>query len=102
MAEIPLLVHRAGPERDGQREARAELKYAAPALERAARRAVPSAVYARRRHELAIRTLNSLCLSRTSKRGTRRLSTQYCVEFLHDGAEGPVVGSTSCAAPLIS
>jgi len=41
-------------------EARAELKYAAPALERAARRALPSAVYARRRHELAARTLNSL------------------------------------------
>jgi hypothetical protein len=41
-------------------EARAELKFAAPALERAARRALPSAVYARRRHELATRTLNSL------------------------------------------
>jgi hypothetical protein len=41
-------------------EARAELKFAAPALERAARRAVPSAIYARRRHELATRTLNSL------------------------------------------
>jgi hypothetical protein len=41
-------------------EARAELKYAAPALERAARRAMPAAVYARRRHELAARTLNSL------------------------------------------
>jgi hypothetical protein len=37
-----------------------ELKYAAPALERAARGAVPSAVYARRRHELAVRTLNGL------------------------------------------
>jgi hypothetical protein len=41
-------------------EARAELKYAAPALERAANRALPSAVYARRRQELAARTLNSL------------------------------------------
>ena len=41
-------------------EAKAELKYAAPALERAASRAVPSAVYARRRHELAARALNSL------------------------------------------
>jgi hypothetical protein len=41
-------------------EARAELKYAAPALERAANRAVPSAVYGRRRHELAVRTLSRL------------------------------------------
>ena len=41
-------------------EAKAELKYAAPALERAASRAVPSAVYARRRHELAVRVLNGL------------------------------------------
>jgi hypothetical protein len=41
-------------------EARWELKYAAPALERAATRAVPSAVYGRRRHDLAVRTLNSL------------------------------------------
>jgi hypothetical protein len=41
-------------------EARTELKYAAPALERAASRAVPSAVYGRRRHELAVRTLNGL------------------------------------------
>jgi hypothetical protein len=41
-------------------EARMELKYAAPALERAARGAVPSAVYGRRRHELAVRTLNGL------------------------------------------
>jgi hypothetical protein len=40
--------------------ARTELKYAAPALERAASRAVPSAVYARRRHELAVRALNSI------------------------------------------
>lgn len=40
--------------------AKAELKYAAPALERAAARKVPSAVYARRRHELATRTLNNL------------------------------------------
>jgi hypothetical protein len=41
-------------------EARTELKYAAPALERAASRAVPSAVYSRRRHALAVRTLNAL------------------------------------------
>jgi hypothetical protein len=41
-------------------EARAELKYAAPALERAASRAVPPAVYGRRRHELAVRTLDGL------------------------------------------
>ena len=41
-------------------EARTELKYAAPALERAASRAVPSAVYGRRRHELAVRALNRL------------------------------------------
>ena len=42
-------------------EARAELKYAAPVLERAAAAAVPSSArYARRRHELAVRTLNSL------------------------------------------
>ena len=41
-------------------EARAELKHAAPALERAASRAVGSTVYAQRRHELAARTLNRL------------------------------------------
>jgi hypothetical protein len=41
-------------------EARTELKYAAPALERAASRAVPPPVHARRRHELALRTLNRL------------------------------------------
>jgi hypothetical protein len=41
-------------------DARLELKYAAPALEHAASRAVPSSVYARRRHELAVRTLNGL------------------------------------------
>ena len=41
-------------------EARAELKYAAPALERTANRSVPLPTYAGRRHELAIRTLNSL------------------------------------------
>ena len=41
-------------------EARTELKHAAPALERTANRAIPSARYARRRHELAVRTLNSL------------------------------------------
>jgi hypothetical protein len=41
-------------------EAKTELKHAAPELERTANRAVPSAAYARRRHELAVRTLNSL------------------------------------------
>jgi len=41
-------------------EAKAELTYATPALERTASRNVPSATYARRRHELAIRTLNGL------------------------------------------
>ena len=41
-------------------EAKAELKHAAPALQRAASRAVPSALYARRRHELAVRSLNRL------------------------------------------
>jgi hypothetical protein len=41
-------------------EAKAELKYAAPALERAAVRPSASTVYARRRHDLATRTLNSL------------------------------------------
>ena len=40
--------------------ANAELKYATPALERAAGRAVPSARYARRRHQLATRVLNRL------------------------------------------
>jgi hypothetical protein len=42
------------------REATAELQYAAPTLERTASRAVPAAVYARRRHTLAARTLNRL------------------------------------------
>jgi len=41
-------------------DARIELKYAAPTLEREASRAKPSSVYARRRHELAVRTLNDL------------------------------------------
>jgi hypothetical protein len=41
-------------------EARRELRYAAPALERAASRGVPSTVYGRRRHVLAVRTLNGL------------------------------------------
>jgi hypothetical protein len=41
-------------------EAKAELKYAAPALERAASRGVPSSVHGRRRYELAVRTLNRL------------------------------------------
>jgi hypothetical protein len=40
--------------------AKAELKFAAPALERAARRAVPSTVYARRRQDVAARALNRL------------------------------------------
>ncbi len=39
-------------------EARAELKHAAPALERTARRAMPRPIHARRRHELAVRILN--------------------------------------------
>jgi hypothetical protein len=41
-------------------EATRELKYAAPALERAARRAEPSAVNARRRHALATRALQRI------------------------------------------
>jgi hypothetical protein len=41
-------------------EARAELRYAAPMLEQAANRAEPSSPYARRRRELAVRTLNAL------------------------------------------
>jgi hypothetical protein len=41
-------------------EAKTELRYAAPALERTASRAVPAAVYARRRHALAVRALNRL------------------------------------------
>ncbi len=40
--------------------AKAELKHAAPVLERAASRAVPSEHYARRRHQLATRVLNVL------------------------------------------
>jgi hypothetical protein len=40
--------------------AKAELKYASPALERAASRAEPSAGYARRRHQLATRVLTTL------------------------------------------
>jgi hypothetical protein len=40
--------------------ARAELKYAAPALERAASSPVRSSIYAQRRQELAARTLNNL------------------------------------------
>ena len=46
-------------EMDGS-EAKTELKYAAPALERAARRAMASTVYARRRRELAARALDRL------------------------------------------
>jgi hypothetical protein len=41
-------------------EAKAELKYAAPALERTAASPASSAVYARRRQALAARALNSL------------------------------------------
>jgi hypothetical protein len=41
-------------------EAKAELKYAAPALEHTASRPAGSTVYARRRVELAARALNSL------------------------------------------
>jgi hypothetical protein len=41
-------------------DAKAELRYAAPELERVASRAVPSAVFARRRQALAIRALNRL------------------------------------------
>jgi len=41
-------------------EARAELRYAAPALERAARRAQASTVYGRRRSQLAARALQHL------------------------------------------
>lgn len=41
-------------------EARAELKHAAPALERTANRPAASTKYARRRHELAARALNTL------------------------------------------
>ena len=41
-------------------EAKAELQYAAPALERTASRPVASAVYARRRQELAARVLQSV------------------------------------------
>jgi hypothetical protein len=46
-------------EMDGA-EARRELKHASPELERVASRAVPSGTYARRRHELAVRTLKLL------------------------------------------
>ena len=41
-------------------EARTELAFAAPVLERTARRAAPSTVYGRRRHELARRALASI------------------------------------------
>ena len=41
-------------------EARTELKHAAPALERAARAAVPSARFAGRRHAVAVRALKRL------------------------------------------
>ena len=42
------------------REAQTELRYAAPALHRAANRSTASTVYARRRQELATRVLNRL------------------------------------------
>jgi hypothetical protein len=42
------------------RDAKTELKYAAPALERATGRTTPSTVYAQRRQALAVRALNSL------------------------------------------
>ncbi|MGH9218127.1 MAG: hypothetical protein ACRD1W_02425 [Vicinamibacterales bacterium] len=41
-------------------EARTELKYAAAELTRVASRSAPSAVYALRRHQLAVRTLDRL------------------------------------------
>jgi hypothetical protein len=41
-------------------DAKTELKYAAPALERAANRTASSSVYARRRRDLAVRVLNNL------------------------------------------
>jgi hypothetical protein len=41
-------------------EAKAELRYAAPALEHTATRPAARATYARRRQELAARTLNTL------------------------------------------
>jgi hypothetical protein len=41
-------------------EATRELKHAAPALERLAQRPIPSAVFASRRHALAVRALNSV------------------------------------------
>jgi hypothetical protein len=41
-------------------EAKTELRYVAPELERVASRAVPSTAYARRRHVLAVRALNAL------------------------------------------
>jgi hypothetical protein len=42
------------------KEAKAEMRYASPVLERTAARRLPSALYARRRHELAARALKSL------------------------------------------
>ena len=41
-------------------EARAELKHAAPELARTANRSVPSAIHARRRHQVAVRALSRL------------------------------------------
>ena len=41
-------------------EAKAELKYAAPLIERTAKGRVAASRYARRRHELAVRTLDGL------------------------------------------
>jgi hypothetical protein len=41
-------------------EARQELEYVAPVLERTAQRAVPKTVYGKRRHELARRALGKI------------------------------------------
>jgi hypothetical protein len=41
-------------------EARAELKYVAPVLERTAQRAAPASLYGKRRHELARRALSAI------------------------------------------
>lgn len=41
-------------------EARRELEYAAPVLERAAQRAIPATVHGKRRHELAHRALSAM------------------------------------------
>jgi hypothetical protein len=41
-------------------EARKELEYVAPVLERTAKRATPPSIYGKRRHELARRALSSV------------------------------------------